>query len=153
MPRLVYLMYDFDYSNSWADEAREQILKRGESDTINKKGKVATAKIQDRILLSKLRTKNGTTKVDLVRLHLYIKIESGLMALQAVYRSYREDGTVRETPGEKYFFKQGLYKFRNENGETTKIAFARNGTYIDVRTQSGIKARLNPRIKLKTIRC
>jgi hypothetical protein len=80
------------------------------------------------------------------------------MAIKAIYRSYHEDGTVRETAGDKHFFEKGHLTFKKKNGEnknetTTKLTFEREGIIMKAQNQDGARAKVSPSLRLGFLKC
>jgi hypothetical protein len=149
----VVVQFEFDDSSDFIHSGLEQIKERREK---GKKGR-SGAKVNDRSLVKKLLARKGCKRVELVRVHCYSGFGTTMMAIKAIYRSYNEDGTVRETAGDKHFFEKGHLTFKKKNGEnnetTTKLTFERDGIIMKAQTQEGARTKVGPSLRLGFLRC
>ena len=149
MSKLVYIQFEIASGDDWIQEGLEQIAER------KQKGKKSRSdvKVKDRKLVKKLNSRKGCKKVELVRLHCYSHYESTLMSTQAVYRSHSEDGTVRETMGDKHYFNSGEFAFKKPSGEYMKVLLQRDGNVIKATNQAGKTVRVSHSMKMQLLRC
>lgn len=145
----VFIQFEFETSDQWMKDGVNQIVER------ERKGKKSSdgVRVNDRPFVKKLQSKKkGFDQVDLVRIHCYVISDTTLMAIQAIYRAKRSDGTVREYAGEKQYFAEGQFSFKRSSRDSVKLRFERNGCIIKVRNQDGAKASVSPSQKLTVIR-
>jgi len=161
--KLVCVQYEARGGNEWVDEGLKQIRKRKQKSKSDKED-TRGAKVNDRKLVKNLQAKEGCEKVELVRLLCYAGwYDTPLMASQAVYRSYHEDGTVRESTGKLFFYKtKGEFSFKNRSSDdkgdgsgrsSSKIKLERDGTVIKVRNQDGKQCNVSHSMKMTYLRC
>lgn len=148
MSKYVYIQFEIACGDEWIEEGLVQIAER------KQKGKKSRSdvKVKDRKLVKKLNARKGCKRVELVRLHCYAHYESTLMATQAVYRSHNDDGTVRETMGDKHFFGTGEFAFKKPSGEYSKFSLHREGNVIKASNQAGHTVRVSHSMKVQLLR-
>ena len=148
----VIVQFEFDDSADFIHKGLEQVKERREK---GKKGRLG-AKVNDRSLVKKLQAKKGCKRVELIRVHCYSGFGTTLMAIKAIYRSYNEDGTVRETAGDKHYFESGHLTFKRTTADayetTTKISFERDGITLKAQNQNGSRAKVSPSLRLGCLR-
>ncbi|CAB9520676.1 expressed unknown protein [Seminavis robusta] len=151
----VLVQFDFDDSESFIQDGLEQISERRRNGKRGRKG----AEVNDQSLLVD-KLKGASDKAELVRVHCYSGFETSLMAIRAIYRFYKEDGTVREFPGDKHFFEKGRLCFQkkdagneDESHQTSKLSFERNGIYMKAKSQEGARGMVSPSLRVCYLRC
>ena len=149
MTTRIYIQYEFQGGDNFICEGLEQIAERKRQGKNRRVG----VKVKDRSLVKKLKAKKGCERVEMVRLHCYASFNTPLMATQAVYRSHNDDGTVRETMGDKHFFKRGEFAFKTNSGEYSKIFLEREGSVVKARNQAGAQVKVSNSMKVQMLRC
>ena len=153
MRNFIYIQYEASGGENFVTEAMKQIKKRKRKSKNPAREEMRGAKVNDRKLIKTLKDKNDCERVELVRLHCYAAWNTPIMASQAVYRSYNQDGTVRETMGKTFYYKKGEFSFKNESGCSFKIQLERDGSVINARNEKGNQVKVCHSLKVMPLRC